>query len=67
MVMMLTLAFGLIKLEHLLERKNPSITSNESETEADEEFSLTSDHFMMAFSVLDFHTIPALQKAKTDP
>ena len=51
LIFFLTFAFGLIKLEHLAERKNPTI--NLREDELDElfgKFSTSYDDFMMAFA-----------------
>ena len=50
----LTFAFGLVKLQHLLERKNPIVTNNTERLEAFDSYSLGSDEFMMAFTLHPF-------------
>ena len=54
----LTLLFGIIKMEHLALRKNPSITTNTSPLEAGERFDTGSDDFMIAFAVEDIKGVP---------
>lgn len=50
MIFILTLIFALVKLEHLVERKNPSVTTNLSALEAGTRFNTNSNEFMMAFA-----------------
>ena len=50
LILSLTLAFALVKLTHLDERKNPTITTNFSPLENNQRFNTGSDDFMMAFS-----------------
>ena len=40
-IMTLTFLFGLLKLEHLSLKKNPSITTNDSHVDEGEEYSLS--------------------------
>ena len=47
---MLTISFGLLKLQAMLDRKNPQIAINKIELEAGESYSLAADNFMIAFS-----------------
>ena len=51
--MSLTFGFALLKLQHLLEFKNPSISTFDQEIDTSEEnsFSLSSDSFMLAFGI----------------
>ena len=53
LVFILTFAFALLKLEHMLIHKNPTIMTNEQQVESDEEYDLTSSDFMMAFALED--------------
>ena len=52
-VMSLTFLFAVHKLQHLLERKNPLISTFDQEIEPSEEnsFSLNTDGFMIAFGI----------------
>ena len=50
---MLTLAFGLVKLQDLVERNNPTFSTNFSPLEAGKRFNTGSDDFMMAFSAFE--------------
>ena len=62
----ITLLFGLLKLQHLLERKNPEIVTNEVAFEPDdEEAKLDADdpEYMMAFAI----TNGILRTPKNDP
>ena len=62
----ITLLFGLLKLQHLLERKNPEIVTNEVAYEPDdEEAKLDADdpEYMMAFAI----TNGILRDPKNDP
>ena len=43
--------FGLQKLEHLLSRKNPQLTTNNDEGDPEDAFSTENDKFMLAFSL----------------
>ena len=47
--------FGLHKLESLLTRKNPLLTTNDELVDIDEKYSLGSDDFMMAFALHSFN------------
>ena len=51
-IMMLTLAFGLLKLQDLAERKNPKITTNIEQLEAGTKFSTDPSNFPIAFAVV---------------
>ena len=51
LILALTFIFGLLKFEHLLERKNPTIVSNEEELDPDEILDTSSEEFMIAFSI----------------
>ena len=53
LVISLTFVFALLKLQQLLQYKNPSISTFDQEIEPREEnaFSLNSDRFMLAFGV----------------
>ena len=57
-IFMLTFLFGVLKLQHLLTRKNPLITQNTIPLEAGERFDTGSDDFMMAFAVEDKKGVP---------
>ena len=50
LILILTLAFALVKVEHLALRKNPSLTTNSSPLEASTTFYTDSDDFMVAFA-----------------
>ena len=51
-IYVLTFAFGLLKLQHLIEYKNPTLMSSTELLETSEEtYSLDSDEFMMAFAL----------------
>ena len=52
-ILCITLLFGILKLEHLITHKNPTISTYEIPLEAGERFSLDSDDFMIAFAVVD--------------
>ena len=49
-VLMLTIMFAGLKLQHLIEHKNPSITTNTRALEIGEKYDLASDDFKIAFS-----------------
>ena len=49
-IIILTFLFALIKLQHLVEKKNPTISTNESSLKEGERFDTGSDIFMMAFA-----------------
>ena len=62
-IMTLTVAFGLLKLQHLVEKKNPALVTNTEDLGEYASFKLDDDGFMMAFSletitnqVLDYDT-----------
>ena len=48
---MFTFSFSLLKLGHLIDHKNPIITTNEEKVDAEEIYSLGSEDFMMAFTL----------------
>ena len=50
-IIVLTFLFGLLKLQYLVERKNPSIVANTRNLAFGERFNTGSDDFMMAFAV----------------
>ena len=58
----LTAVFALIKLEHLLNRKNPSLTSYSEAIGADEFYDTQNEDFMMAFTLENW-----ISGAKDDP
>ena len=45
-----TIAFTLVQLERLAQRKNPAITTNTEGVDISEKFDTSSDDFMMAFA-----------------
>ena len=51
MFILLTITFGLIKFQHLVEHKNPSLITNFEELEVGEKIDTDSDDFVIAFSV----------------
>ena len=51
MIFILTLLFGILKLQHLAAHKNPQIMTNKIPLEEDEPFNIGVDDFMMAFAV----------------
>ena len=57
-ILTLTLMFGILKLEHLAQRKNPSITTNIMPLEGGERYDTASENFMMAFAVSDKNLSP---------
>ena len=44
-ILMITFAFGLLKLQNLVERKNPTLSTNTEPLEADVTYSLDSEEF----------------------
>ena len=52
-IVMLTILFGLLKLQHMLERKNPLISTNDVPSELSDEYDLEAEEFMMAFGLED--------------
>ena len=54
-IFLLTFAFGLLKMQDLLSRKNPIIVSNSEVIEEGETYSLGSPEFMMAFALHKFN------------
>ena len=58
LIFILTFAFSLLKLQHLIERKNPDLTTNTEPLEGGEKFFLESDEFMMAVSLIDAKFTP---------
>ena len=63
LVLTLTFLFALLKLELLVERKNPSLTSNKSQLDIGERYNTGSEDFIMAFSAINLLT----KEAKSDP
>lgn len=63
-VMYMTTLFALLKLQHLLMRKNPSIVTNVEAYAFDhtDKYNLVENDFMMAVTVRDYDS-----KARMDP
>ena len=55
-IIFLTITFGLIKLQHLLQRKNPTMISNMAPLEAGQEYSTAQDEFMIATVAENYNT-----------
>ena len=55
-IMFLTIMFGILKLQHLFERKNSTINTNISPLEAGVKYKLDQDEFMMAFTAENYDT-----------
>ena len=55
MIFLLTFAFGLLKLQDLVKRKNPLLSANTEDIGIDETYSLGNGQFMMAFAMHKFH------------
>ena len=54
LIVTLTFMFSLVKLDHMVLRKSPNLTSNEEEFDTSERsFDTSSDELMMAFAVTD--------------
>ena len=51
LVGILTFAFGLLKLQHLVERKNPALTTGTELLDQGEAYHLGNEDFMMAFTL----------------
>ena len=51
-VFILTLIFGLLKLQHLLERRNPQIVTRTVKADDDDSYSTADNDFMMAFAAV---------------
>ena len=49
MIFIVVILFSLLKLQHLIERKNPLITMNKTELDSSVTYPLNQDDFMMAF------------------
>ena len=49
LIIALTFAFGLLKLQHLVDRKNPLITRTRQDLSIDDTYDLNRDDFMVAF------------------
>ena len=54
-IFMIGFAFGLLKLHHLVDRSNPSLTELTETVDADTTFSLGSDEFTVAFALSKFN------------
>ena len=57
-VIFLTLAYSLLKMQHMIVRKNPSITVRNGKLDHETTLNLGSDEFMMAFALEDFKAKP---------
>ena len=55
-IVFLTIAFGLVKLQHLLMRKDPLITTIETPLEAGERYEIAQDEFMTAYAAENYNT-----------
>ena len=55
-IMFLTIMFGILKLQHLIEKKNPTINTNISPLEAGVKYNIDQDEFMMAFTAENYDT-----------
>ena len=53
-IFILTSAFGLLKLQHLVTRRNPAMSEATEQVDADATFSLDSEEFTMAFAIHRF-------------
>ena len=51
LIFMLTFIFALLKLQHLVLKKNPTIMTNTSDLAEGERFNMGSDSLMMAFAI----------------
>ena len=51
LIMTVSLMFGIVKLEHLILKRNPNLTTNTEGLEESEVYDSTSDEFMLAFAV----------------
>ena len=56
MIFSLTLVFALLKLEHMAQRRNPDLTTNEEPVAGDQIYDTAADEFMMAFSAANYDT-----------
>ena len=54
LIMTVSLMFGLVKLEHLILKRNPDLTTNTEGLEDGEVYDSSSDEFMMAFALTSF-------------
>ena len=52
----LTILFGSLKLQHLINKKSPSITTNQQPLEAGVTYKIDQDEFMMAFTAENYDT-----------
>ena len=51
LIMTVSLMFGIVKLEHLILKRNPNLTTNTESLEDDEVYDSSSDEFMLAFAL----------------
>ena len=56
LISLLTLAFAIIKLDHLLLRKNPNLNTNESALQPGESYSVQDEDLMIAFAMEQLDT-----------
>ena len=54
LILTIVLLFALLKMQHLIERKSPLITTNATPLEAGERFNLGDEDFTMAFAVTNY-------------
>ena len=55
-IALLTITFGLVKLQHLLQRKDPIIISNENPLEVGQKYELAQEEFMTAYAAENYDT-----------
>ena len=63
LILTVTFMFAILKLEHLVEKKNPSITTNSTPLAAGERFNTGDEDFMMAFAAVGQYD----RQSKSDP
>ena len=61
-VIFVTFLFAMVKLEHLMDRKNPNIAQYLLPIEEGDSFDMTSDQFQMAFAIENFNTDTSVTK-----
>ena len=64
MIFIVVILFSLLKLQHLIERKNPLITMNKTELDSSVTYPLNQDDFMMAFFAENYQTGEAISDPK---
>ena len=55
-IALLTITFGLVKLQHLLQRKDPIIVSNINPLEVGQKYELAQEEFMTAYAAENYDT-----------